>query len=812
MEHLKIVFKVLKDNQLYVKKEKCAFAQEEVMFLGHKVGGGTLAMDDSKVQTIKEWGVPTKVTELRSFLGLLLHLRISDHRPHRSGSTSSEIFICFTSRTSSSSASSMKISSKSILSPARTDKLREPALSLSSSLSRRLRSNGSMKGGQASPMFPTGNKKRGSAFENPEPSSPKVTCIGQVRVKSKNQGKKMRTRSKRRGEASFRKTEQTQEGIQQHHHECLPHRNQRWVHIPLTICEALRTFGAEFNCFLPCRSSCSSAHERQKEEKTRTDTTSSSSCGAVFARWLMAIQEGEEEKRTEIRLMVGEENSWGKTDAVNVDVMEIGEKGEVEEIDEEEESICIPPRNALLLMRCRSESFRMSSLANRFWDSPTTKDDDHADADEDDEEDSEEEDDDDGEGLTGDAEAGDDEEHKEKENVEEVKVELDEKQGEEEMDTIALGEPSNPEENEDSEMQGNAPVATAEVQEGEENPESGVEGDSVKEEHHDAPVMEHTEGQIMENGYSAEALEETENQENEATAAEQETSSPDRIIEEETEAEAEGEEGRRASSSSSSSSAVSVDPTEVETEEGESDQEAAELAEVAQMALEERVEDLREEKESEDRAQKTETEKTQEAEICETEPPQNQQRQQQNEPHEDQNKDGQVQGPKKKSEERQERSKLPDCLLLMLCEPKLSMEVSKETWVRSTDFIRCRTEKPVVIPKDDRDESSKRVSTDSNPPQQQQHQSLQQQQAAQKSCSNPAPPSAVATPAPSMAAMIEQKLVNAKAYEPFVLTRCKSEPVWNSTKLAPEACFWKNRRLEPHRPTTLGVAGVGLGC
>ncbi|KAJ4978086.1 hypothetical protein NE237_008866 [Protea cynaroides] len=71
VEHLKIVFKVLKHNQLYVKKEKCAFAQEEIMFLGHKVGGGTLAMDDSKVRAIKEWGVPTKVTELRSFLGLV---------------------------------------------------------------------------------------------------------------------------------------------------------------------------------------------------------------------------------------------------------------------------------------------------------------------------------------------------------------------------------------------------------------------------------------------------------------------------------------------------------------------------------------------------------------------------------------------------------------------------------------------------------------------------------------------------------------------------------------------------------------------
>lgn len=116
----------------------------------------------------------------------------------------SELFVCFTSRLSSSS--SMKLSSsKSILSPARARDAPPPAqISLSSSLSRRLRSNGSLKGGQASPMFPSSGKKRGSAgFENPEPSSPKVTCIGQVRVKTKKQGKRLRTGSKRKGEVSF---------------------------------------------------------------------------------------------------------------------------------------------------------------------------------------------------------------------------------------------------------------------------------------------------------------------------------------------------------------------------------------------------------------------------------------------------------------------------------------------------------------------------------------------------------------------------------------------------------------------------------
>ncbi|XP_059066505.1 uncharacterized protein LOC131048153 [Cryptomeria japonica] len=39
-EHLREVFTLLKANDLYVKKEKCAFAQEQVSFLGHIVGHG----------------------------------------------------------------------------------------------------------------------------------------------------------------------------------------------------------------------------------------------------------------------------------------------------------------------------------------------------------------------------------------------------------------------------------------------------------------------------------------------------------------------------------------------------------------------------------------------------------------------------------------------------------------------------------------------------------------------------------------------------------------------------------------------------
>ncbi|KAL9252827.1 Retrovirus-related Pol polyprotein from transposon 17.6-like protein [Drosera capensis] len=75
VEHLRQVFQVLRENELYVKREKCSFAQEETTFLGHVVGEGRIMMDKSKVRAIQEWEPPKKVSELRSFLGLMNYYR-----------------------------------------------------------------------------------------------------------------------------------------------------------------------------------------------------------------------------------------------------------------------------------------------------------------------------------------------------------------------------------------------------------------------------------------------------------------------------------------------------------------------------------------------------------------------------------------------------------------------------------------------------------------------------------------------------------------------------------------------------------------
>lgn len=55
--------------------EKCSFSQQEVEFLGQRISNGKLMMDPNKVKTIQEWQPPSKIPELRSFLGLVNYYR-----------------------------------------------------------------------------------------------------------------------------------------------------------------------------------------------------------------------------------------------------------------------------------------------------------------------------------------------------------------------------------------------------------------------------------------------------------------------------------------------------------------------------------------------------------------------------------------------------------------------------------------------------------------------------------------------------------------------------------------------------------------
>ena len=74
-KHLSLVFQKLRENKLFIKKEKCEFAQRHITFLGHKISESLIKMDENKVHVIREWSESSKLKELCSFLGLANYYR-----------------------------------------------------------------------------------------------------------------------------------------------------------------------------------------------------------------------------------------------------------------------------------------------------------------------------------------------------------------------------------------------------------------------------------------------------------------------------------------------------------------------------------------------------------------------------------------------------------------------------------------------------------------------------------------------------------------------------------------------------------------
>ncbi|CAA3022257.1 Hypothetical predicted protein [Olea europaea subsp. europaea] len=211
----------------------------------------------------------------------------------------------------------MKGLSKPISSPSRAEKFPPP-------LMRFLRSNaGSRSRGRGrgrsrlSPMFRMRNKK--DAAPVVEPSSPKVTCFGQVQVRTSS-SKTNSSRPPINGSSAavyrpcrwFRKT--------LFFHKIISSKFQR----PRPSCGGGLCFGSGF-----CRKA------NATENSFRVDSNQGT-------------------RRNETHKI---DRNFGKVEA---------------RIQENIENILdsSPPRNALLLTRCRSAPYRSSSLAGQFWGSP----------------------------------------------------------------------------------------------------------------------------------------------------------------------------------------------------------------------------------------------------------------------------------------------------------------------------------------------------------------------------------------------------------------------------------------------------------
>nr|GEZ36626.1 putative reverse transcriptase domain-containing protein [Tanacetum cinerariifolium] len=73
--HLKLILKLLKEEELYAKFSKCEFWLSKVQFLGHVVDSEGIHVDPVKIEAIKDWESPKTPTEIRQFLGLAGYYR-----------------------------------------------------------------------------------------------------------------------------------------------------------------------------------------------------------------------------------------------------------------------------------------------------------------------------------------------------------------------------------------------------------------------------------------------------------------------------------------------------------------------------------------------------------------------------------------------------------------------------------------------------------------------------------------------------------------------------------------------------------------
>ncbi|KAL5546198.1 hypothetical protein UlMin_005885 [Ulmus minor] len=211
----------------------------------------------------------------------------------------------------------MKLVAKPISSPGRPEKFPPP-------LMRFLRSNvGSKSRGRSrsSPMFV---RKKNTAIETQEPSSPKVTCMGQVRVR----------RASKKGSAKPGRNPRSGATVR---HRC------SWIRKSLIF----RQFPGKIKLKL---------------------------CGPVWCKWASFFQFGSF-RSFRRKVETGEENE----DSSKIG-SKFGKEGSQVSEEEDEQSdrksmsfancSSSPPKNALLLTRCRSAPYRSSSLASRFWGSP----------------------------------------------------------------------------------------------------------------------------------------------------------------------------------------------------------------------------------------------------------------------------------------------------------------------------------------------------------------------------------------------------------------------------------------------------------
>jgi hypothetical protein len=70
LKHVEEVLAILKRDSWQVKLSKCAIAQKKNSYLGHVISADGVAMDETKIESVRTWPRSVNIKEVRGFLGL----------------------------------------------------------------------------------------------------------------------------------------------------------------------------------------------------------------------------------------------------------------------------------------------------------------------------------------------------------------------------------------------------------------------------------------------------------------------------------------------------------------------------------------------------------------------------------------------------------------------------------------------------------------------------------------------------------------------------------------------------------------------
>lgn len=70
MDHLRMVFHVLKEHQLFSKFRKCEVWLSFMSFIGHTISSEGVEVDQRNMEPVNNWSRPLSPTTIRSFFGL----------------------------------------------------------------------------------------------------------------------------------------------------------------------------------------------------------------------------------------------------------------------------------------------------------------------------------------------------------------------------------------------------------------------------------------------------------------------------------------------------------------------------------------------------------------------------------------------------------------------------------------------------------------------------------------------------------------------------------------------------------------------